>query len=93
MQGTVPGYSRGEGISMWMEQPTPGVGGRHRATASYGVSSPDMSLSPRQVLAREAMDARNIYRQEGLYTPAIRKNLQEVIEQNKQRWGPVFEKK
>ena len=91
MKAKVPGYTRDKGISIWMEHPSPGVGGRHRKTLSYG-SPPDLSLSPRQVLAREVWDVRAIYRQEGLYTPDIRRSLQQIIQRNKSTWSGTFNK-
>ena len=83
------GVARGDGISMFMEQPTPGSGGRHRMTASYG-TQPDFSLNPRQALARDVMDARSIYREQGLYTPEIRQSLQNVIQQNLNTYPGLF---
>ena len=50
------------------------------------------SLSPRQALAREVWDVRSIYRQQGLYTPDIRRSLQQVIKQNKLTWVGTFNK-
>lgn len=91
MKAKVPGYTREKGISIWMEHPSPGVGGRHRKTLSYG-SSPDLSLSPRQALAREVWDVRSIYRQDGLNTPDIRRSLQQVIQRNKSAWSGTFNK-
>ena len=90
IRADVPGYTRGRGIAMSMEQPVPGTGGRHRATWSYG-RSPDTSLSPRQALARDIWDARQIYRNQELYTPAIRRALQNVIKLNTEAWS-VFGK-
>ena len=90
LQAEVPGYARGKGISMMMEQPTPGIGGRHRFTWSYG-RPPDMTLSPRQVLAREVWDARSVYQQQGLFNTGIRRALLDVISRNKAAW-PVFGK-
>jgi RHS repeat-associated protein len=87
----VPGYSRNEGISMNMEQPEQAPGGRHRATASYG-SSPDLSVSPRDALARDVWDARSIYIRDGQYTPEIRRSLRQVIAENKQKWPGTFDK-
>lgn len=74
-----------------MEHLSPGAGGRHRQTLSYG-QSPDLSLSPREVLAREVRDLRSIYQGQGLYTPEIRQSLQQVIRLNKAAWLGIFEK-
>jgi hypothetical protein len=91
MAAKVPGYTKGMGIAMMMEHPMPGQGGRHRQTISYG-QSPNLSLSPRNVLAREIADARSIYRRQGLYSPEIRRSLQEVIQLNKLVWSIFFDK-
>lgn len=90
MAAKVPGYTRGMGIAMMMEHPLPGQGGRHRQTISYG-QSPDLSLSPRQALAREIRDERSIYWRQGLYTPEIRRSLQDIIQFNKLAWQGIFE--
>ena len=84
-------YTRNKGIAILMEQPYPGRGGRHRRTQSYG-QRPDSGLSPRQALALAVWDVRSIYRQDWLYTPQIRRNLQQVIKQNKLAWLGTFDK-
>jgi filamentous hemagglutinin len=86
----IPGYTRDEGISIMMDQRSPGRGGRHRQTSSYG-TQPDLTRTPRQTLAHEIWDARKIYKQDGLYTPEIRQGLLEVIRLNKNKW-PFFGK-
>jgi len=75
------GGSYGDAIAMNMEQPSPGTGGRHRMTESYG-TQPDLSLTPRDALAQSVWDARGIYASQRLYTPNIRQSLQQVIRQN-----------
>lgn len=85
------GISRGDGISINMEQPVPGVGGRHRATFTYGTSA-DINMTPRDALAAGVWDARGIYMNDGLYTPQIRSSLQELILLNKTRHPTVFVK-
>jgi filamentous hemagglutinin len=87
----VTGYSRNLGIAMMMEHPVPGAGGRHRQTLSYG-QSPDLSLSPRQVLAREIADLRTLYQRQNTYTKEIRKSLRSLVQLNKSAWIGVFEK-
>lgn len=84
------GVARGQGISMMMEQPSPGSGGRHRMTESYG-AQPDLTLTPRQALAHAIMDARQIYMQQGLYRD-IRSSLQNVIQQNLNTHPNLFTK-
>lgn len=91
MAAKFPGYTKGMGIAMMMEHPMPGQGGRHRQTISYG-QSPNLSVSPRNVLAREIRDAQSIYRRQGLYSPEIRRSLQEVIRLNKLIWSRIFDK-
>lgn len=86
---------KNDGVSMNMEQPHPGKGGRHRQTESYGITGKRLedylSLQPRDALARDIIDARNIYMKEGLYTPEIRSGLLEVIKLNKTKYPNVFE--
>ena len=75
------GVGYGDAIAMFMEQPTPGTGGRHRMTESYG-RPPDLTLTPMQALESSVQDARQIYVRQGLYTPEIQQRLQQVISQN-----------
>ncbi|MFC9538999.1 RHS repeat-associated core domain-containing protein [Lysinibacillus sp. NPDC056959] len=76
------GVLHANGVTMNMEQPSPGVGGRHRATATYGERKKSpfnqtyLSLSPRDALAHDIRDARRIYQEGGKYTPEIRRGLQ-----------------
>lgn len=76
---------------MNMEHFNPGSGGRHRQTLSYGLG-PDLSLSPRQALARDIMDVRRIYQGDGLYKPNIRAALRDVISRSKQAFPGTFAK-
>lgn len=91
MAAKVSGYTRNMGIAIMMEHPVPGAGGRHRQTLSYG-QSPDLSLLPRQVLAREIQDLRSLYQREGIYTEIIKQGLRAIIQLNKLAWTVVFEK-
>lgn len=91
MAAKAPGYTRDKGIAIMMEHLSPGAGGRHRQTLSYG-QTPNLSLSPRNVLAREVWDVRIIYRRQGFYKQEIRRSLQQVIKQNKSAWSGIFEK-
>lgn len=88
------GVSRSDGISMNVEQPHPGKGGRHRKTRSYGKTTKDCcgSETPREALARDIKDMRQIYQNEGVYTPEIRGSLQEVIRRNKTQFPGIFRK-
>ena len=56
-----PGYTRDKGIAIMMVHLSPGAGGRHRQTLSYG-QAPDLSFLPRSARAREVWDVRAIYR-------------------------------
>lgn len=51
MKAKIKGYTTNQGIAIMMEHLSPGKGGRHRQTLSYG-KSPDLTLSPRQTLAQ-----------------------------------------
>ena len=85
------GVSKGDGIAINMEQPVPGVGGRHRATFTYGTQA-DINMSARDALAAGVWDSRQIYRRDGLYTPEIRGGLQELIRMNKTHHPDIFRK-
>jgi hypothetical protein len=89
MAANVAGYTRNAGIAMMVEHPVPGAGGRHRKTLSYG-QAPDLSLLPRQVLAKEIEDLRVLYQCEGLYTEVIRSSLRSLAQFNKSAWVDVF---
>jgi hypothetical protein len=91
MVAKVSGYTRNMGIAIMMEHPAPGAGGRHRQTLSYG-QPPDLSLLPRQVLAREIRDLRSLYQREGVYTEIIRQGLRTIIQLNQSAWTGVFDK-
>lgn len=83
------GVNRKDGISINMEQPTPGVGGRHRRTFTYGTRA-DSGMMPRDALAAGVRDARRIYQQDGLYDSYIRRQLQELVRQNKTTHPIIF---
>jgi hypothetical protein len=90
------GIKRNDGVSMNMEQPHPGTGGRHRRTYTYGLSGEKLNdylnLSYRDALAHDIWDARRIYMKGGLYTPEIRKSLRDVIQLNKELYPELFKK-
>ena len=85
------GVARGNGVSIMMEQPVPGVGGRHRLTFNYGTSA-GVGMTARAALAAGIRDVRTIYMHDELYTPYIRQQLQEVIRQNQSLYPSVFSK-
>lgn len=78
------GVSKKDGLCMNMEMPSPGTGGRHRLTDTYGRNMTDAekayyySLSPRDALAYDIKNVRKIYQSQGLYTQ-IRPQLQRYI--------------
>ncbi|MFJ8412962.1 WXG100 family type VII secretion target [Bacillus paramycoides] len=90
------GIKRNDGVSMNMEQPHPGTGGRHRETYTYGLSGEKskayLNLSFRDALSHDILDARKIYIKDGLYTAEIREGLREVIKRNKELYPHLFDK-
>ncbi|MED0905243.1 WXG100 family type VII secretion target [Bacillus nitratireducens] len=90
------GIKRNDGVSMNMEQPHPGTGGRHRETYTYGLSGEKsqayLNLSFREALSHDILDARKIYIKDGLYTAEIREGLREVIKRNKELYPHLFDK-
>jgi len=85
------GVSTGKGITINMEQPVPGIGGRHRMTFTYG-SAADVGMAPRKALAEGVWDLRQIYQKEELYDSFIRNQLKELIQQNKNTFPDMFMK-
>ncbi|MEC1440527.1 T7SS effector LXG polymorphic toxin [Bacillus sonorensis] len=90
------GIHKNDGVSMNMEHPHPGKGGRHRQTETYGMTGRKLeeyiNLPPRNALARDIWDARNIYKNDGLYTSEIRSGLKEVIDLNRNMYPEIFKK-
>lgn len=74
MKAKVQDYTTNQGIAIMIEHLSPGKGGCHRQTLSYG-KSPNLNLSPRKVLAQEILDLRSIYVRQGLYNLEIRESL------------------
>lgn len=91
------GVSKNEGLCMNMEMPSPGTGGRHRLTSTYGSNmtakekADYFALSPRDALAHDLKDLANIYKQQGLYTE-IRPQLIKYIETSKKILPDLFAK-
>lgn len=86
------GVAKGDGLSINMEHPYPGVGGRHRSTFTYGTQA-DVAMAPRDAVAAGGRDARKIYQADGLYSPAIRSSLQDLIAKNKAAFPQLSVKK
>ncbi|MBQ2982997.1 MAG: hypothetical protein IJD58_12910 [Lachnospiraceae bacterium] len=91
------GVSKNDGLCMNMEMPSPGAGGRHRMTNTYGRNMTDAqkayyySLSPRDALAYDINNLRKIYKEQGLYSE-IRPKLKEYIKAYKEYMPELFAK-
>jgi hypothetical protein len=85
------GIAKGDGIAINMEMPSPGTGGRHRDTFTYGTGA-DVEMSSRDALAAGIRDVRSIYQRDGLYDAYIRQKLQEQVRQNKTAYPDIFKK-
>ena len=83
------GVKKSDGVSIMVEEPVPGAGGRHRRTDTYG-KKPNLVSKPRHELAKDILDLRNIYKEDSVYTPEIRGSLQEVIKRNKEQFPEIF---
>lgn len=94
----VEGYTRNDGLSMNMEQPHPGKGGRHRRTSTYDNNMTKAeqeaywNKTPREALAHDIRDARRIYQEDGLYNEKIRENLREYLKQAKEKYPDIYNK-
>lgn len=85
------GVPKNDEISINMEHPHPGKGGRHRKTSTYGTKA-DVEMNSRDALAAGVKDARKIYQKDGLYDNKTRDALQNVIKQNKEKHPQIFKK-
>lgn len=91
------GIANNDGLCMNMEMPYPGTGGRHRLTDTYGGNMTAAekayyySLSPRDALAYDIKNVRDIYQSQGLYSE-IRPRLQQYIKEYKSLMPELFEK-
>lgn len=87
--------SKGEGLSINMEQPK--VGGRHRMTDTYGRNMTNAekefyySLSPRDALAYDIKNLRNIYKNDGLYKEML-PQLRQYARQYQEYMPDLFKK-
>ncbi|MGL4427138.1 MAG: hypothetical protein ACRCUQ_05235, partial [Alphaproteobacteria bacterium] len=78
------------GISMLVEDPYPGSGGRHRKIHQE-LRKLDPDVEPRDALAKVLKRAGDIYKEDGLYKE-IRPSLLEVAKQNKEKFPELFKK-
>ena len=91
------GVGKKDGLCMNMEMPSPGTEGRHRLTDTYGRNMTDVekayyySLSPKDALAYDIANMRQIYQSQGLYSE-IRPKLQEYTKQYKELMPELFDK-
>lgn len=89
------GVSKNDGLAMNMEMPSPGAGGRHRMTDTYGRNMTNAekeyyySLPPRDALAYDVNNLREIYSSQGLYSE-IRPKIQEYIKTYKEYMPELF---
>lgn len=84
------GIKKSDGISMGVEK------SRHSLTRTYkGGNKPILKKneSPREALARDIKDMKQIYRDNTLLNSEIKDNLKEVIKQNKEKFPNLFIKK
>ena len=86
------GVKRNEGIAMFVEHLTPGVGGRHREIHKE-LMRQDPSMSPRDALAQAVLRVREVYKKDGVYTSEIRQKIQDMIMKNKEKFPHLFESK
>jgi hypothetical protein len=93
---TNAGVHKNDGVSMNMEHPYTGTLWKHCKTATYGMTGQKLqeylNLSPKDALAHDIWDARKTYKNDGLYTPQIRRSLQDVIQMNKDMYLDLFNK-
>jgi hypothetical protein len=85
------GINRNAGVAIMIEDPNPGVGGRHREIHKQ-LKRQDLGLAPRDALAQGIWRAREVYKQDRVYTSEIREALQTVVQQNKEQHPTLFQK-
>lgn len=89
-------YTRDEGVSINVEQPHPGKGGRHRQTKTYGRNMTKAEreayykMSPAEAMEHDIEDLRKIYEKEGLSSDEVNKALDEVRRLNKEKYPDIF---
>jgi len=82
------GVGMRESYAMNLEQPFPGVGGRHRRTFTYGLSANTRprdyelynALKPRDAMAFDIRDAKRVLIEDGVYVSNARKSLMKYID-------------
>jgi filamentous hemagglutinin len=91
MKAKIKDYLTNQGVAIMMEHFSPGRGGRHRLTASYG-KPPNLQVSPRTTLAHDIRDLQIIYQRQNLYNSIIKSALNNLIALNKHTWKHFFNK-
>ncbi len=67
--------------------------GRHQQTRTYGVKGRiDSKLKPRDELAEDIKDMKQIYKKEGVYNDKMRDGLLDLIKQNENKFPELFKK-
>jgi hypothetical protein len=84
------GVSHSDGVSMMVEQPVPGTGGRHRQIHKELIKQ-DLNMAPRDALAQSVARAREVYRADGVLSE-VRPGLLDVIGANKVKFPKLFQK-
>ena len=91
------GVAKADGLCMNVEMPSPGTGGRHRLTATFGRNMTDAqkaayyAMTPRQALAHDVADLISIYKSQGLYEE-IRPQLRQFIKTSIEMYPELFGK-
>ena len=85
------GVKKNEGVSMMVEDPYPGTGGRHREIHKI-LKKQDANKQPRDALAESVKVTRDVYKKDGVYTQEVRQSVKQVIEENKKLYPNLFKK-
>ena len=91
------GVSRDDSYAMNLHQPSPGSGGRHRRTFSYGrmpdeVKKRYFKLNARDMLAFDLWDARRVLKEDGLWNSDARKAFSDYIKAYEKAYPEIFKK-
>lgn len=83
------GVKKDDGIAMGVEKD------RHSLTRTYKGRNREHlngNETPREALARDIKDARQIYQDNGHYNKNVRESLQEVVKKNKEKFPDLYKK-
>jgi hypothetical protein len=91
------GIKREDGVSINTQQIRGAGSGRHREfhrkPEVRSLTRPEDQTKSRDALSQCIRSMRKVYQRDGSYTPDIRRGLQEVIRQNKEKHSQLFKKK